>query len=194
MVGLYYGTVLGNHRRGTSAMSKKRKPQKPARREWTPFVRAIPTHSEQARAVDPKAYDHMRAEFDSGECVLFHNSMFHVHLRYLHGAGNHDGWLHLSIRHNDRRPIRDWRQFQRIKNELAGEQREALEIYPAESRLVDEANSYHLWVMPTGEKVPVGWDVGRLTMTAEEASQAGARQRDTVMPQSQPNQQGGSTR
>ena len=175
-------------------MTKKRKPQKAPRREWTPFERALPMHKEEARAVDPKAYDAMLAEFDSGECVLFHNSMFHVHLRYLHGAGNKDGWLHLSIRHNDRRPVRDWRQFQRIKNELAGDEREALEIYPAETRLIDEANSYHLWVMPKGEKVPVGWDVGRVTMTADEASQAGARQRDTLMPISQPNQQGGSTR
>ena len=126
--------------------------------------------------------------------TFWHNKFYVVVRTVLEPELGEASGLHLSIRHQERKAIRDWRHFQRIKNELAGEQREALEIYPAESRLVDEANSYHLWVMPTGEKVPVGWDVGRLTMTAEEASQAGARQRDTVMPQSQPNQQGGSTR
>lgn len=173
-------------------MSKKRKP---TRREWTPFQRAVPTHNERARAIDPAAYDSMRAEFDTGDCVLFHNSHYHVHVRYLNGAGNHAGWLHLSIRHNDRRAVRDWRQFQRIKNELAGVEREALEIYPAESRLVDEANSYHLWVMPEGEKVPVGWNVGRMVMTSAEAAEAGARQRPTHVAMSNPNQpEGDSTR
>jgi hypothetical protein len=58
------------------------------------------------------------------------------------------GWLHLSIKRHDRRPIRDWRAFQRIKNELAGAEREAVELYPAERRLHDAANQYHLWVAP----------------------------------------------
>lgn len=174
-------------------MAKKRKPNKQT--EWTPFVASPPIRNDKARAVDPVAFDAMMAEYDNGICVLYANSKFHVHVRFLDGAGKSEGWLHLSIRHNDRRPVRDWRQFQRIKNELAGEEREALELYPAETRLVDEANSYHLWVMPAGQKVPVGWDVGRMTMTSEEANQAGARQRDTHVPISTTNQpEGDSTR
>ena len=161
-------------------MSKKRK-SPPSAIPWTPFERSIPIRQDRARERDPEAFDHIVREFDEGICVLYANSKYTVHVRYLDGAGNHDGWLHLSIRHNDRRAVRDWRHFQRIKNELAGAEREALEIYPAESRLVDEANSYHLWVMPTGEKVPVGWDVGRLVGTSDDASQIGARQRDTHM-------------
>lgn len=51
----------------------------------------------------------------------------------------------LSIRRQDRQPARDWRDFQRIKNQLAGPEWEAVEIYPAESRKVDGANQYHLW-------------------------------------------------
>lgn len=61
------------------------------------------------------------------------------------------GSIHLNIRRRDGRPIfRDWRHFQEIKNQLAGPEREAMEIYPAESRLVDTSNKYHLWVMPEG--------------------------------------------
>lgn len=42
----------------------------------------------------------------------------------------------------------DWRDFQRIKNELVAPEAEAVELFPAESRLVDTANHYHLWVFP----------------------------------------------
>ena len=66
-------------------------------------------------------------------------------------------FIYLSIRHIDRKAIRDWRHFQRIKNELAGENREALEIFPPEEFLVDTANQYHLWVMPEGQTTPFTW-------------------------------------
>jgi len=40
----------------------------------------------------------------------------------------------------------EWRDFQRIKNELVGPEHEALQLFPSESRLVDTGNEYHLWV------------------------------------------------
>lgn len=52
----------------------------------------------------------------------------------------------LSIRENDRGTRHDWRDFQRIKNELCGAECEGIEFYPPESRLVDTVNQYHLWV------------------------------------------------
>lgn len=51
----------------------------------------------------------------------------------------------LSIRRTDRKAIHDWRHFQQIKNELIGEEYFALEVYPAESTLVDSANQYYLY-------------------------------------------------
>lgn len=57
----------------------------------------------------------------------------------------------------------DWRHFQRIKNEVAGPEREACELYPAESRLTDEANEYWLWVLPEGERFPFGFDDRRVS-------------------------------
>ncbi|MEQ1858512.1 MAG: hypothetical protein ABMA13_01100 [Chthoniobacteraceae bacterium] len=55
-------------------------------------------------------------------------------------------FLHLDIRRKDGEPCKNWRHFQRIKNELIGPEHEAVELFPAESRLVDTANQYHLWV------------------------------------------------
>ena len=50
----------------------------------------------------------------------------------------------LSIRRNDRKPSMDWRDMQWIKNQLLGPEIEAVQIFPAESRLMDAANQYYL--------------------------------------------------
>lgn len=68
-----------------------------------------------------------------------------------------DGSMHLTFKRNDRAAVRDWRHFQAIKNEVAGPEREAVEIFPPESQLVDAANEYHLWVLPEGMLAPVGF-------------------------------------
>lgn len=47
-----------------------------------------------------------------------------------------------------------WATKQRIKDELFGTDRVAIEVFPQVSELVDEANMYHLWVLPKGFKVP----------------------------------------
>jgi hypothetical protein len=60
------------------------------------------------------------------------------------------GQVHLSIKRLDRKPIMDWRHLQQIKNETCGDEAEAVQVFPDESRLVDEANQYHLYVMIPG--------------------------------------------
>lgn len=50
----------------------------------------------------------------------------------------------------------DWRDFQRIKNELLGSEAEAFEIYPAESRLVDTSNQFHIWCVE-GQQLAFGY-------------------------------------
>lgn len=85
--------------------------------------------------------------------------------------------IQLSIRRLDRGPARDWRHFQLIKNQLAGPELEAVELYPAESRLVDSANQFHLWcVMDPLWRFPLGYHHGR---TVSSASIGGSVNRDT---------------
>jgi hypothetical protein len=65
---------------------------------------------------------------------------------------------HLSIRRQDREACHDWRHFQQIKNEICGPEYEGLELYPAESRVLDAANQYHLYVIMIKDvPVPVGY-------------------------------------
>ncbi len=82
---------------------------------------------------------------------------------------------HLSVRREDREPIRDWRDMQNLKNDIVGPEREAVELYPAESRLVDAANQFHLWILPTG-KFAIGWP-NRAVGDVVDAAAYGAVQR-----------------
>ena len=43
-----------------------------------------------------------------------------------------------------------------IKNELFGENRAAIEVYPKEKNLVDVMDVYHLWVFPKEFDLPFG--------------------------------------
>ena len=55
------------------------------------------------------------------------------------------------IQKHDNLPITGhWSELQKIKNEIFGEETTAIEYYPANSRLVDEANIYWLWIFPDG--------------------------------------------
>ncbi|GAB6463893.1 hypothetical protein bcgnr5390_17090 [Bacillus luti] len=47
-----------------------------------------------------------------------------------------------------------WKDKQRIKDELFGKERTAIEVFPKQSELVDEANMYHIWVLPEGMDLP----------------------------------------
>lgn len=58
-------------------------------------------------------------------------------------------FIHLSIKRRDKAPIHDWRDLQAIKNMLVGPDHEGVELYPAERRLVDTANQYHIWCLKT---------------------------------------------
>ena len=161
--------------------SKKKKtsvnPAKSSYIKWTPFEQVDPMRNIAAREVDPEGYDQMLKDFSEGKLKMWQNSLYTCHVRQL-GDGGHEGSLWISIRSNERKAIRDWRHFQRIKNELAGDEREALEIYPRESELVDEANSYHLWVLGAETRMPFGFHGERTVSGSAEAEVIGAGQRD----------------
>lgn len=88
---------------------------------------------------------------------LFQNNCYQV-IRREYASGPFGPYVHLTLRNRDGSVRHDWRDFQRIKNELVGPEAEGVEIYPAESRLVDTANHYHLWVFPS-YRLPIGLEV-----------------------------------
>lgn len=100
---------------------------------WQPLERSVP-HKNGERITLPEGEEQ------------FANDLYVVHRREVAPKdANQPPMIYLSIRRQDRKAVHDWRHFQRIKNQLAGPEWEGVEIYPAESRLVDGANQYHLW-------------------------------------------------
>jgi hypothetical protein len=89
--------------------------------------------------------------------------------------------VHLSVKRLDKEPIDEnhWRILQEIKNIIVGPDHEAVELYPAESRLMDTANQYHLWVLaqPAEDRCfPFGYFTQRAVFNREDTSY-GAKQR-----------------
>lgn len=110
-------------------MSRKKKP--PTKKKWIPLRRAIP---------NPSLLE--RGEEAGVSIQVFVNDRYQVI-----ATEYSPGQVHLDIKRNDRQPIANWRHLQQIKNEVCGTQSEGVQLFPAESRLLDEANSYHLYVL-----------------------------------------------
>ena len=104
-----------------------------------------------------EAADNIMNQMQGGE--VWKNNIYQVHK--LHCLDMHNRpMIHLSIKRIDKNPICDWRHMQRIKNKLVGDEYEAVQLFPAESRVVDMANQYHLWCLPNKQQFPIGWETG----------------------------------
>lgn len=125
------------------------------KKRWTPLRRATATPESKERI--KRALGLTDEELDIGE--LYINDTYQVMVRRQRPAsGTGRDLVHLSVKRRDLRPVHDWRDLQRIKNELLSPEHEAVELYPAESRRVDAANQYHLWALDDAEfRWPVGF-------------------------------------
>ena len=140
--------------------------------KWEPLQPAIGV----SRAPDTDLGKRMEQK-NAKETSIYRNNLFTVHKRerpIVDKDGVEVGTLiQLSIHDHARSTRRDWRHFQRIKNELLGPEEEAVELFPAESRLVDTSNEYFLWSIK-GWKWPVGFNE---RWVSEGGYDIGARQR-----------------
>lgn len=104
--------------------------------------------------------DYLKALMSPDDLLIavWQSDLYEVYEYVVPASGTPGGkvtWL--SIKRRDKDAIRDWRHFQQIKNEICGPEREAVEVFPAESRLHDTANQYHLWVLDEGVQFPFGF-------------------------------------
>jgi hypothetical protein len=117
---------------------------------WTPFVEI------EAPFAAPDAGDARAAT----RSKWMANSIYVVLAQVLHEVPPFGLVVQLSITTHDQQARHDWREMQRIKNEIVGESVEAVELYPSENRLVDNANWYHLFCFPRlgihGGRLPFG--------------------------------------
>ena len=91
----------------------------------------------------------------SGWCreirVTFANDLYVVLVRPLRTSWGEVHHLAIRTAGNLEPP---WRDKQRIKNELFGLECTAVEVMPPAAELVDEADMYHVWVLPAGMVLP----------------------------------------
>lgn len=182
-------------------MTKKRKAPTP-KKEWQPLIKSPAWADEQRHAeIVSKIRAHFpgltddeiraRAPDDifAMPAEVWGNDRYTVTVHYL--DDNRDDFVEVGI-HNHKRTIHvPWRHVQQIKNELFGADREAVQLFPAEDRLVDCANEYWIYIYPTGTapmrplkyKTPaqtetkLGMDSGRIvSYDMASAISAGARQ------------------
>lgn len=123
---------------------------------WTPFVEAeLPPWMLQKHA-DLKNTMPKQCLLNSRYQVLVYVVKSPI---WVPGMDNKPGTelIWISIKRLDKDWMHDWREIQRIKNEVLGPEYEAVELYPAESRMVDSSNQYHLWCLPAGFRWPFGY-------------------------------------
>lgn len=149
------------------------------RYRWQPLRQSIPLPPSEKLIADMMRFGYSREQVlqqlddDEKNTTTWCNETYQVQRRTFPDSD----LIHLNIRRRDGGPIlRDWRHFQLIKNELIGEECEAIELYPAESRKVDTSNKYHLWgyLDPTF-RFPVG--MGKRDVDYTDGSTPGTRQR-----------------
>lgn len=129
------------------------------------FLPAVVTTPKEELVANAVAAGHDRAmvekviaDAENDEVFLSACGTYQVTRRYNTPNGFDTPMICLSCKRVDREPLQDWRVLQEIKNALVGEECEAIELHPAESRLVDTANQRWLWCFanPT-VRVPVGF-------------------------------------
>ncbi len=113
--------------------------------EWRPFEAVDITPAQMLAHESKRGF----ARSVARDAIAFYRNNRYAVQVYTRGEA-----LHLVVRRHDGEEIRGWSDLQRIKNELAGPERVAIEVYPAASRLMDDANLRHLFVLPEGAPAP----------------------------------------
>lgn len=111
--------------------------QQLARREWGKFEPV----ALDARLID--WYRQIQGNFVGG----YHNNLFAVQLfqRRVRIGSEEVVCRHLAISRHDQSEITGWETLQRIKNEIVGPETIAVEVFPKQSEVVNEANMRHLF-------------------------------------------------
>ena len=149
-------------------MSKKKPTPK---KVWQPLVLDPDWYREQQRAeVARMVRDQIPDISDERIDDLMNdetwgNDRYTVSVHFL--DGDRDGFVELAVHNRNRTPHIPWRHLQQIKDEVVGPDREAVQLFPAEGRLVDTANEFWLYVYPVGKapmrnrRTRLGMDHGR---------------------------------
>ncbi len=97
-----------------------------------------------------KQYDVAPGQTMNTATEIWLNNLYQINVsRFTVGNFINSGaFTRLGIMRLDQSAAHDFRDYQQIKNDVCGEDWEAIELYPSESRLVDPSNYFLLWAFP----------------------------------------------
>jgi hypothetical protein len=91
-----------------------------------------------------------------------------------------EGWLRISVNRTHKGFGEErflagisWEKLQAIKDSLGYANCMAVEIFPEKKNIINAANMRHLWVLPQGRALPVGW-ISKVPNCLIEANQSPA--------------------
>jgi hypothetical protein len=76
---------------------------------------------------------------------VYRNNKYIV-MVYYNEEKNNKLYTKVMCRRSDSKPIYSWQDLYRIKNEIFGEETEAIQLLPKASELIDEANLYWFFI------------------------------------------------
>jgi hypothetical protein len=112
------------------------------------------------------------SDHDKHPDEIWFNDIYNVTVRFHKQEkcfGTDGPMVQLGISALDGTARHDWREMMAIKNQLAGAETEAFELYPATSRELDPSNYYSLWCFPGIKRIKVGIDLPRRVWDADVA-------------------------
>lgn len=114
---------------------------------WEPLQQyAVPENAQAAKIV---------ALFQNNRYVVYVKTNISTEFKTPEGTPTQG--VHLIIARHDKKPVRDWGDLQRIKNEVCGPICEAVELFPSEMRRLDIPNHQtHLWAYEPTVVLPHG--------------------------------------
>jgi hypothetical protein len=145
---------------------KSKKSKKSKKNAWTPLVRFELTN-EYFPDVDVSSleYDEYWRNDEYIVKVYYPNNPSHQF------PNNKFTWLCFRNVRNTH-TAHDWRDMQMMKNEICGEERTAVEVFPPMSKLVDTCNQFHLWVYPEDYELDFGYKHQEIYPNAETVKEA----------------------
>jgi len=85
------------------------------------------------------------------------NDHYRVYVKEYDKRRAHGAVTRLMVVHKGEPFDTRWADYQRIKNEVCGPDREGVEFYPRDRDLRDHGNGYHIWVLPEGQSLDLGF-------------------------------------
>ena len=87
-------------------------------------------------------------------CEYWENALYSAYVH--HFDESRMARVVIGVCRADQTAVHDWRDLQWLKNDIVGEEWEAVEVYPSESCKVDPSNYYYLFCFPPGLLLSLG--------------------------------------